>query len=294
MRKESFLSAQSEIQDYLYSDNLKAYTTFDITKIFEKMRNEWSIANYRNQYHFMKFLEDVNILKNIKLKHQDTGSIKQVFIEPNVSKFYMAQTIKKEGYLSNYSAMQIHQLTLQIPKSIYLSYSHSKSNKENRGERKELLQQSIDNAFSRPQRATSDVYRSEIDNSKIFLIQKEYNPKKIGIIEKDGLFYTDLERTLIDIAIRPAYSGGIFEVLDAFKNSKEKVDVDKLESYLEELDYIYPYHQLIGYYMDKAGYEPKKLEKFVAKISNLNFYLTYNISNKLLDNDWRVYYPTGF
>ena len=57
--------------------------------------------------------------KNIKLKHQSTATIKQIYEEPDASLFNIALTIKKDGYLSNYTAMQIHQLTLQIPK-IYI------------------------------------------------------------------------------------------------------------------------------------------------------------------------------
>lgn len=292
MRKESFLSAQSKMQDYLYNDNLKAYTIFDLTKIFEEMRDEWSIANYRNQYDFMKFLDTVNILTSLNLKHQETGSEKKIFIEKNVSKQYVAQTIKKEGYLSNYSAMQIHQLTLQIPKSIYLSYGKGKE--IHRGVRGELTQKSIDSAFSKPQRITSEVYRSEVDNTRFFFIQKAYNKEKVGIVEKDGLFFTDLERTLLDIAIRPGYSGGVFEVLEAFINSHEKVNIDKLDLYLTQLDYMYPYHQLIGFYLDKAGCADAKLTKFLNKRTNLNFYLTYNMSNVLFDEKWKIYYPTGF
>ena len=36
MRKESFKSAEQSIKKYLYTDDLKAYTTFDLTKIFSK------------------------------------------------------------------------------------------------------------------------------------------------------------------------------------------------------------------------------------------------------------------
>jgi hypothetical protein len=265
MRKESFKSAEQSIKNYLYTDDLKAYTTFDLTKIFQNKRDEWNIADYRNQYHFMKYLEGANILKNIKLKHQSTATIKQIYEEPDASLFNIALTIKKDGYLSNYTAMQIHQLTLQIPKSIYVSYSKGHSYPINHDDI-ELEQSSIDSAFSKAQRMTSESYKSEIDNTRFYFIQKGYIEKNIGITSENGNSYTDLERTLIDIAIRPAYSGGVFEVLEAYEIARDKVDIFKINEYLLKLNYIYPYHQLIGFYMDKAGYDQKII---ICQIKNL-------------------------
>lgn len=293
MRKESFKSAEQSIKNYLYSDNLKAYTTFDLTKIFQDKRDEWNIADYRNQYHFMKYLEDSNILKNIKLKHQSSAVIKQIYEEPDATLFNIALTIKKDGYLSNYTAMQIHQLTLQIPKSIYVSYGKGHSYPTDRNEIK-LEQSSIDLAFSKAQRITSESYKSELDNTRFYFIQKAYIEQNVGITFQNGYYHTDLERTLIDIAIRPAYSGGVFEVLEAFEIARDIVDIERINEYLEKLNYIYPYHQLIGFYMDKAGYNKKIIDKIFLKNIVNNFYLTYNMSNKEFDTKWKIYFPKGF
>jgi len=293
MRKESFKSAEESIKNYLYTDDLKAYTTFDLTKLFQNKRDEWNIADYRNQYHFMKFLEDANILKNIKLKHQSTATIKQIYEEPDASLFNIALTIKKDGYLSNYTAMQIHQLTLQIPKSIYVSYNKGHNYPINHNDI-ELEQNSIDSAFSKSQRMTSEIYKSELDNTRFYFIQKAYIEKNVGITFENSYSYTDLERTLIDITIRPAYSGVVFEVLAAFEIARNNVDIFKINEYLLKLNYIYPYHQLIGFYMDRAGYDKEIIDSVFLKNTVYNFYLTYNMSNKEFDTKWKVYYPKGF
>jgi hypothetical protein len=291
MRKESFEAAQEKIKNYLYTDDLKAYTTFDITNIFEKKREEWRIAGYRRANQFITFLDDSKILKLIKLKHQTTSTIKKILVEPNSSLHNIALTIKKDGYLSNYSAMQIHQLTLQIPKSIYVSYAKTA---EVSHQDIDLKQELIDNAFSKPQRVTSEVYKSETDNTRFYFIQKAYTGNNVGIIGEKGYLYTDLERTLIDIAIRPAYSGGVFEVLEAFEIAKNQIDVNRLNNYLIELNYIYPYHQLLGFYMEKAGYDNESISIFLSRVSNSDMYLTYNISNKEYNEKWKLFYPKGF
>lgn len=294
MRKESFEAAQELIKDNLYSDNIKAYTTFDIKNIFSLNRNDWKIAGYRTANQFMSFLENKNIIKILKLKHQSTGSIKKILTEPDATTQNIALTIKKDGYLSNYSSMQIHQLTLQIPKSLYISFNKSLELKDIKKSENEISQENIDIAFSKPQRITSEVYKSELDNTRFYFIQKAHKEKNIGILSNDNYSYTDLERTLIDIAVRPAYSGGVFEVLNAFEIAKENVDVNKLNTYLLELDYKYPYHQVIGFYMSKAGYADEKTSLFSKYSSKYDFYLTYNMSNKEYDSEWKIYYPKGF
>ena len=294
MRKESFEAAQELIKDNLYSDNIKAYTTYDIKNIFSLNRSDWKIAGYRTPDQFMSFLENKNIIKILKLKHQSTGSIKKILTEPDATKQNIALTIKKDGYLSNYSSMQIHQLTLQIPKSLYISFNKGLDTKDIKKSENEITQENIDIAFSKPQRITSEVYKSELDNTRFYFIQKAHKEKNIGILSNDNYSYTDLERTLIDIAVRPAYSGGVFEVLNAFEIAKENVDINKLNTYLLELDYKYPYHQVIGFYMSKAGYTDEKISLFSNYLSKYDFYLTYNISNKEFDSKWKIYYPKGF
>lgn len=59
---------------------------------------------------------------------------------------------------------------------------------------------------------------------------------------------TNLERTLIDITVRPIYSGGVYMVAQAFENAKQ-VSIPRLAKYLQRLKYTYPFQQAIGYYL---------------------------------------------
>lgn len=293
MPRESFDRAAFQIASFFEKHPFKAYTTYDIQQIFDAERNAWRIANYRNYKHFITFLNDRKILLLDIQNHEAQNSIKQILRKKDATPFHVGLTVKKGGYLSNYSAMQIHQLTLQLPKTVYVSddkYLDIYSPKPNEVT---LEQEAVDKAFSKPQRVATESYKSTFDGFRYVYLQRKHTSVNIGIIKKQNVAVTDLERTLIDIAVRPVYSGGAFEVLKAYRNAKPKIDVEKLNEYLVQLDYIYPYHQLIGFYLDLTGFPEKELKIFLDRKTDINFYQTYNLSNKKLNQKWGVYYPMG-
>jgi hypothetical protein len=60
---------------------------------------------------------------------------------------------------------------------------------------------------------------------------------------------------------------------------------------LKKLDYIYPFHQAIGFYMQHAGYETERLERIGRIPIVFNFYLTHGIVEKDYDPHWRLFFP---
>ncbi len=121
---------------------------------------------------------------------------------------------------------------------------------------------------------------------------------ELGVVEfrepgEGQIKVTDLERTLIDITVRPAYSGGVVEVLNAYKLAKGKVLVDKLVKMLKKLDYIYPYHQAIGFYLERAGYNESTVSLLRKFEMNYDFYLAHQMKEKSYSQEWRIYFPKG-
>jgi predicted transcriptional regulator of viral defense system len=105
---------------------------------------------------------------------------------------------------------------------------------------------------------------------------------------------TDVERTLIDVTVRPVYAGGPFEVLKAYKVARPKVSVNKLAATLKKLDYIYPYHQAIGFYLERAGVYTESSIALLRKFDfKYDFYLTHQIKEKAYSERWRLYFPKG-
>ena len=152
----------------------------------------------------------------------------------------------------------------------------------------------IDRAFSSKQRESNLFYK--FDDWRIVVIagkqtgRLEVSPLPIdhGVVD-----VTRIERTLVDIAVRPAYSGGVYQVLQASRNARTRVSVATLLATLKKLDYVYPYHQAIGFYMQRAGYEQKQLSQVKALDRSYDFYLAHDMRERAYDSDWRIYYPQG-
>ncbi len=69
--------------------------------------------------------------------------------------------------------------------------------------------------------------------------------------------------------------------------------INKLLVILQKLDFIYPYHQAIGFYLERAGYQKKLSEGFRDKPVQFDFYLEYGMKEKSFDENWKIWYPTG-
>lgn len=207
--------------------------------------------------------------------------------------YEMILSLMPYGYFSHYTAMYFHNLTQQIPKTIYLNQEQTPKPKPEGG----LEQRRIDFAFRTNTRTSKRT--ANYKDYKICLLNGK-NTGNIGVIEMKGpdesnVKVTNIERTLIDIAVRPEYAGGPFEVLRAYKNAAETVSINKLSAMLKKIDYIYPYHQVIGFYLDTCGaYRGSQIELLRKQDMIYDFYLMHKMENPRYSSKWKLYYPEGF
>lgn len=286
-RISDLIKAREKVRKFLEKNQWFALTDNMLFKIFEAERESWNVKQSRTKEEFLFFLLDEGILEKKEFSDKD-GNKKLIYTRESSDSFTIFSALKTNSYYSHYSAMFMHGLTLQIPKTYYLNFEHT-----SKFVFTDLTQDAIDNAFSKEQRKTENYY--SFQGNRIYIINGK-NTGYLGVIESSGkgihFGYTDLERTLIDIAIRPAYSGGVFEVLEAYNKAKPNLNPDKLSAYLKQLKYIYPYHQVIGFYLENAGYSERDVRLFEKK-NKYKFYLTYNIRNKSFSERWNLYYPEG-
>ena len=286
-RKNDFVAVEQRILGAFNKQAHQSFSEKTLTDFFSTNREDWKISESKTKKMFVDFLLKQEILRRVILTDQD-GKQKTIFSRTTTeNEFSIFTALHSNAYYTHYSALFLNQLTLQIPKAFYLNFEHS-SIPVNQA----ISQEAIDQAFSKEQRKAKKYF---IYNGKKIFVVNGKNTEKLGVLQNvtHGYEYTDLERTLIDISIRPSYSGGVFEVLEAYKKAKRKADPQRLYDYLKQLKYIYPYHQVIGFYLEKAGYDEKTLKLFEKDIE-FKFYLTYNIKNKEFSKRWNLYYPKGF
>lgn len=265
----------------------KVYDARGISRILGEHRALWRLAGSMTVSAFIGEMLSKTSLRKVRI-----GSYTRYVYRP-ASLYEIVATLKPRSYFSHFSAAYLHQLTLQLPKTLYLTSELSKATGAAEGP---VGQEEIDRAFSKPQRVTKNCIGHE-GFSVCLLNGKHTGRAGTELLEhpEEGLVpVTGLERTLVDLAVRPVYSGGVGEVLDAYAAARERVSVNKLNALLGKLDFAYPYHQAIGFYMERAGYRDAQLALLEKRGMHHDFYLTYAMKETAYSKRWRLYYPEGF
>lgn len=281
-----------KISEYFSNLNDDIFSINDLAKILNENRERWILPKVTTRNDFIKFLLDKKILEEVEIILPNRKMKK--YVKHNVSIYELALSINKKSYLSHYTAMFFHSLTENIPKVIYTNTEQVKKNNSQANIGDVLSQESIDNAFKRPMRKTNQI--AKINDYSIYMLNGK-NVDRIGVIEYDYngtvMPISDIERTLIDITVRPGYSGGVREVLNAYIAARDRFSVNRLIAMLKKMGYIYPYHQAIGFYLEKAGFG-NNLLRLVEKLEiKYDFYLTYQMKETEYSSRWRLFYPKG-
>lgn len=294
MAKTRFQIAKTDIIRHFDELPSKVLHHAEIAQILKEQRTFWRLTLTTTTADFIRFLTDSGKLSAFEFPFRAPYKRKLVYTWGPVPFYQVVLGISSKCYLSHYSAVKIHGLTEQTPKTLYI-------NEEQRlgsWQASQLTQKTIDAAFKRPVRTTNRVAETN-DYRVVFLNGK--NTANLGVIEKDfggvgpdrfgRLRVTDVERTLIDITVRPVYSGGVSEVLKAFTLAREQASVNRLAATLKKLAFIYPYHQAVGFYLERAGYRTSSLDIFRKMPREFDFFLEHNLKEMKYEKDWQLFVP---
>jgi hypothetical protein len=263
----------------------------DLDKLLAEHRKEWGLSRDTTVDGVIKYLAKSTQLKEARFKFPSRNEIRYTWGEVPVMEVVFS--LRPQSYFSHFTAMSLHGLTDQIPKAIYL-------NTEQRPklfEPSALEQKNIDLAFRNAQRQTTMC--AEYSGFKVFLLNGMHTGQ-LGVIDFVGsqgekIRVTDIERTLIDAAVRPVYAGGVFEVLKAFKSTEGRASLNKVAATLKKLNYIYPYHQVIGFYAERSGAFSKSAVEILKQFDiKYDFYLAHQMKETEYSPSWHLYFPKGF
>jgi predicted transcriptional regulator of viral defense system len=197
-------------------------------------------------------------------------------------------SLRRDSFLCHRTALTLHGLE-QPATTIYVNKEQgSKPAPEG------ITQEGINRAFKNGQRQSNYIFR--YGGSRFVLISGK-DTDKAGVVRSKGpqgeeIDTTDLERTLIDIVVRPAYAGGLKQVFSIYKQVASKIDVDHMIGLLQKVNYAYPYHQSIGFLLHRAGRPERDCRKFKDFGLEFDFFLDYGLKRPSYDENWRLYYPS--
>ena len=262
--------------------------------ILARERAGWRLAQRTTIRDFLAFLKKQGKLREHRFAfpHQP----ETLYVWGELPTMELLLHLKPRSYYSHYTAMRLHGLTEQVPKVLYLSHERSSDMPWSTC----LTQSAIDGAFEQPARSSSNAVNFE--DWQVVLINRA-NTHELGVLDHEAQLSSDrrvtvratnIERTLIDAAMRPAYSGGVFEVAKAFELAKDVVSVNAMGSMLGKLGLTYPYHQVIGFYLERAGYRASSLDLMRRFPMEFDFYLTHEMGATRYVPAWRLHVPDGF
>ena len=207
------------------------------------------------------------------------------------SPYELALSLRPNSYLSHGTAAYLHNLTDHESHTIYVNKEQSAKDSSS-----ELSQAGINRAFSAKQRTSG--FHFHHGQTTITLLNGKHSGR-LGVMAITGsrgesLEVTDLERTLIDIAVRPAYAGGVRHVLTAYLLSRPKVSINRIATLLRRLDHVYPYRQAIGFYLTSAGHTSTDLDVLRKPKLKFDFFLAHGMKHTRFDERWRIHFPADF
>lgn len=271
------------------------FSMSQLRQLFNARRAEWNLPSSQSLSSAIDYLVRKELVMFIELEPATTPKTELLHYKPifryalgSPSPFSVAVSLKQGSYLSHGSAVYIHGLTRQLPKTIYI-------NKEQTAKRpsatQPLSQSGIDRAFANNHRVSNYIF-SWSGYSFVQLSGK--NTQRLEVVpvafDQHTVDVTNVDRTLVDIAVRPAYAGGVHEVLEAYRKARDVASVATILSILKKIGHAYPYHQAIGFYMEAAGYG-SRAERLKALGLNYDFYLTYRMRKKRYVPSWRLWVP---
>lgn len=265
----------------------------DISAIVFANWSDWRLAEGTTINEVVDFLASLKPKPPLRVAELRFPSRSETrYVWGDASPLEILSNIKPKAYFSHFSAMFLHGLTDQIPKTVYINEEQTPKPVPRGG----LSQQSIDTAFRNKQRETRN--EAAFDSLTVRLLSGKHT-RDCGVTTvaaPDGaqVRATDVDRTLIDIAVRPNYSGGIHEVLQAYRRAAPVVSANRLSSYLSQIDHVYPYRQAIGFLMARSGaYKDAQLRLFRKPPFEFDFYLCHGMRERDYDPTWRLFFPKG-
>ena len=253
-----------------------------LKEILEQLKDKSLVSSSLSYNSFLLKLIDKGLIqKSITIR----GHIKTRYTCSQDFNIYdFCNSLEKNSFFSMSTALNIQGLS--DFREEYIFVSKERSTKIEQGN-VTLTQENIDNAFSKKPRRTNAY--DKIDNHVVVLLEAN-KTDTFEVIEYNGYRVSSVNRAFVEMISNVQYLQSSEAIIEVFMKIKEKLNLDTIYNIIDKFDFIYPYFQLAGFYLEKIGFPKVELEKFYTKRSELNFYTQKNKNQYGFDGYWKIYY----
>lgn len=210
----------------------RAFSKSALLSIFEARRLDWQLPQRMRPQALLDRLLKETQMTEVKLKSSHYEDLVRYAWGAQTAPIHLALSIKRAAYCTHGTAMHLHGLGGD-QWAIFVNSEQSDKNPPD----SELTQEAIDRAFRNKQRASNLIYKYR--KATITVLSGKHSGRlgvqRLKTTSGEEVDVTSLERTLIDITVRPLYAGGVPHVLEAFRRARERVSTDILLHFLKKL-----------------------------------------------------------
>lgn len=259
----------------------------ELSRFLSEHRREWGTSAVSIE-ELVKLLIQEKLITKAEFKSNSYETIVR-YVHRKHSIEELALSLQRDSFLSHGTALAIHGMGAP-ENTIYVNREQSPKDRS-----AEITQASLNLAFKNKQRQSRYVFNHSA--VQYTLLNGKYTGragvKRAKTKSGEMVDVTDKERTLIDVVVRPAYAGGIERVADAYARGADGIDIDYMIDLLQRLDHAYPYHQAMGFLLERAGRSSADCQKFEVLGKKFDFYLDYGMKYPAFNKKWRLYYPVS-
>jgi hypothetical protein len=280
-------STETALRKYFGQATRSIFWPSDLSNLLAENRRKWKDPGLKPT-RMLEFLLGEGILKRGEFVSSEYPSIVRYF-HGDPSPYELAISLRRKSFLSHRTALVLH--GLEMPSAQICVNQEQTPKPVSEGI---ITQERIDFAFKRHQRVSQYVLSHRGWN---YVLINGKNTGGSGIERRPGgpngeaIELTDLERTLIDIVVRPSYAGGIERVAAVYQAAANRIEIDHLLDLLGKFEYRYPYHQAIGFLLERSGRPRSDCDRLMKLGTPHDFYLDYEMENPAYDKKWRIFHP---
>lgn len=265
------------------------FSNVDISRIKDELKKKSLIPESMSYDRFFNRLIDEG-LNTFTLSIQGSYKTRYSFKKKLDHDLFASILSGKKTFLSMTTALRFQGLTDYRNNVIFVSRELSDKGYYTN----ELNQSAVDKAFKQGMPRYSNNI-GELDGKNYVFLSPKYSDCYEVITMKNGVKVSSINRTFVEMIINIHYFKTYTTIINIFRPLKEKLDIKKIYKFIEILNYIYPYFQCAGFYLEQIGFTKDELIEFKKSVSNLNFY-TQKSKKEIVGEDylfneyWKMYY----